>query len=188
MIHRYAYVSQEYTKLLDEVERQKRIQNGTLISTNSLYKEDYEKLKRKIDREPFVLVLIDGDGMIFHEHFLQQGEDGGKKAAAVLLQSTDVYAREQIPTLPNETKIVARMYANVRGLADACARAGHVATPGIMEDFVRGFTRGNPLFDFVDVGPGKDRADEKVSGKSCVPPLARHCANCAFRDVQAACL
>ena len=164
MIHRYTYVSQKYSELLDQVDREKR-SNGFVISSNSLYKQDYEDLKRRIDREPFVLVLIDGDGMIFHEHFLSKGEEGGRQAAAVLRQSTEIYAREQIPTLPGDTKVVARMYANVKGLADACYRAGLVPGSSAIEDFVRGFTRGNTLFDFVDVGPGKDRADEKVSGE-----------------------
>lgn len=164
MIRRYSYVSQEYSKLLDQMEREKRT-NSSVISNNSLYKEDYEKLKRKVDREPFVLVLIDGDGMIFHEHFLSKGEEGGRQAVAVLRSSTDLYAREQMPELPVDFKIVTRMYANVKGLADRCSRSGLVSSPAMLEDFVRGFTRGNTLFDFVDVGPGKDRADEKVSGK-----------------------
>lgn len=36
----------------------------------------------------------------------------------------------------------------------------------VFEDFARGFSRGKTLFDFVDVGPGKDRADEKIIGTS----------------------
>jgi hypothetical protein len=44
------------------------------------------------------------------------------------------------------------------------------------EDFVRGFTWGKTLFDFVDVGAGKDRADEKIIGEriwiSCVVRLS----------------
>jgi hypothetical protein len=170
MIHRYTYVSQEYGKLLGQValEKSRHPSNGTTgtpLTSNSLYKEDYEKLKRQVDREPFILLLIDGDGMIFHEHFLAKGEEGGRQAAQVLRQSADMYAREQVPELPKDTRIVARMYANVRGLADACARAGLVESPKLIEEFARGFTRGDTLFDFVDVGPGKDRADEKVSGK-----------------------
>jgi hypothetical protein len=112
-----------------------------------------------------VLVLIDGDGMIFHEHFLNRGEEGGRNAAQVLRSSTELYAREQMPDLPPAFKVVTRMYANVKGLADTCCRAGLVDSPALLEDFVRGFTRGDTLFDFVDVGPGRDRADEKVSGK-----------------------
>ena len=174
MIHRYTYVSNEYNKLLDQLEREKRTPStsssggNTTLTTNSLYKEDYENLKRQCDREPFVLVLIDGDGMIFHEHYLSKGEEGGRQAAMVLRSSTEIYAREQMPSLPVEFKIVARMYADVRGLAEKCFRAGLVAGKEVIEDFVRGFTRGNALFDFVDVGAGKDRADEKVSGACLV--------------------
>ena len=177
MIHRYTYVSQEYTKLLDQVEREKSCLAPTTtagLTSASHPKADYEKLQRLADREPFILVLIDGDGMIFHEHFLAKGEEGGRQAAQVLRSSTDLYAHEQMPDLPADVRVVARMYANVRGLADACARAGLVAAPSLIEEFVRGFTRGDTLFDFVDVGPGKDRADEKVSGMllSCRPPLS----------------
>lgn len=136
-----------------------------MFSSGGSYKEAYENLKRHAERDPFVLVLIDGDGMIFHEHYLARGEEGGRSAAQVLRSSTEIYTREQMPDLPADIKIVTRMYANVKGLADLCCRAGLVASPTLIKDFVRGFTRGNPLFDFVDVGPGKDRADEKVSGK-----------------------
>jgi hypothetical protein len=58
------------------------------------------------------------------------------------------------------------MYANVRGLADVLVRTGAIEDTGVFEDFMRGFTRGKTLFDFVDVGAGKDRADQKIIGKS----------------------
>jgi hypothetical protein len=57
------------------------------------------------------------------------------------------------------------MYANVRGLGDVLVRTGVIEELGVFEDFVRGFTRGKSLFDFVDVGAGKDRADKKIIGK-----------------------
>lgn len=34
------------------------------------------------------------------------------------------------------------------------------------EEFVRGFTRENTMFEFIDVGAGKDCAEEKIIGKS----------------------
>lgn len=58
------------------------------------------------------------------------------------------------------------MYANVRGLGEVLVRKGIIENIGLFEDFVRGFTRGKTLFDFVDVGTGKDRADEKIIGES----------------------
>jgi hypothetical protein len=63
------------------------------------------------------------------------------------------------------------VYANVRGLGDVLARKGTVEDVGVFEDFTRGFTRGKVNFDFVDVGSGKDRADEKIIGTSSVVTL-----------------
>jgi hypothetical protein len=51
------------------------------------------------------------------------------------------------------------------------ARKGIIENVGVFEDFTRGFTRGKVNFDFVDVGSGKDRADEKIVGTSSVCSL-----------------
>lgn len=59
-----------------------------------------------------------------------------------------------------------RVYANVRGLGDVLVRTGIIPDIAVFEDFARGFTRGKALFDFIDVGAGKDRADDKIIGKS----------------------
>jgi hypothetical protein len=61
-------------------------------------------------------------------------------------------------------RIVCRMYANLKSLADNCHKSGVIPTTTHIEEFSRGFTRGKILFDFVDVGPGKDRAAEKIRG------------------------
>ncbi len=58
-----------------------------------------------------------------------------------------------------------RIYANVRGLGDVLVRKGVYQDIIEFEEFVRGFTRGKTLFDFIDVGAGKDRADEKIIGE-----------------------
>lgn len=49
-------------------------------------------------------------------------------------------------------------------------KTGVVEEIGQFEDFMRGFTRGKTLFDFIDVGAGKDRADEKIIGRCLVVP------------------
>lgn len=109
-------------------------------------------------------MLIDGDGMIFHENFLKQGEIGGKQAATLLHTAVYDWALAKIPECPEDVKIVVRVYANLKGLADVCVRSGLVQIPGLIEEFARGFTRSKTMFDFVDVGAGKDRADAKISG------------------------
>jgi hypothetical protein len=57
------------------------------------------------------------------------------------------------------------VYANVRGLADKLLRLGTIEALEDFEEFVQGFTRAKTMFDFIDVGAGKDRADEKIIGK-----------------------
>lgn len=116
------------------------------------------------DRDAFILVLIDGDGMIFEDRLIQRGEAGGKEAAGLLWGAVRDYAQSLVPGLSSDYKIVTRVYANIKGLGDVCNRAGIVESPAIMEDFMRGFTGSKQLFDFIDVGSGKDRADDKVSG------------------------
>lgn len=117
------------------------------------------------ERDPFILVLIDGDGMIFEDHLIKQGEIGGKEAAAALWAGTRDYIHQTVPGLSPDFKIVARIYANLKGLGETCHRAGILENPATIEHFARGFTGSKQLFDFIDVGVGKDRADDKISGR-----------------------
>lgn len=116
------------------------------------------------ERDPFILVLIDGDGMIFEDHLIKKGEIGGKEAAAALWSATRDYIHQTIPGLSPDFKIVARIYANLKGLGETCHRAALLDNPATIEHFARGFTGSKHLFDFIDVGVGKDRADDKISG------------------------
>ena len=99
-------------------------------------------------------MLIDGDGMIFDDRFVQNGEAGGREAAGLLWNA--VMDHFQTDTgLPSDFKIVTRIYANLKGLGDACKKSGILCTSSTIEDFARGFTGSKQLFDFVDVGVGK---------------------------------
>ncbi|MCJ1357228.1 MAG: hypothetical protein MMC33_007224 [Icmadophila ericetorum] len=117
------------------------------------------------ERDAFVLVLIDGDGMIFEDRLLQKGEVGGKEAAGILWLAVKDYVHQNLPNLSSDYKIVTRIYANLKGLGEVCSRSGLVSGAIVLEDFARGFTGSKQLFDFVDVGSGKDRADDKICGK-----------------------
>ena len=103
--------------------------------------------------------------MIFNDNLLRQGESGGKQAASLLHGAVLAWAMEKVLDCPGDVKIVVRVYANIKGLAEVCAKVGLVDSPARVEEFARGFTCGKLLFDFTDVGAGKDRADEKISGE-----------------------
>ncbi|KXL41833.1 hypothetical protein M433DRAFT_146227 [Acidomyces richmondensis BFW] len=120
-------------------------------------------LQNLMNRDPFVLVLIDGDCLIFNSSFLRDGEDGGKNAAILLHDIVQRWAVENVIDCTTDVKIVVRVYANLKGLADGLMKTGVLSSSSQLEDFTRGFTNGKTLFDVVDVGYGKDRANCKLT-------------------------
>ncbi|KAK3679988.1 hypothetical protein LTR78_000365 [Recurvomyces mirabilis] len=120
-------------------------------------------LQNLLNRDPYLLVLIEGDGMIFNT--IEDGEAGGKVAATTLQNAILDWATTSNNVLecPPDVKVVVRVYLNLKGLGEACAKAGLISSPAVLEEFARGFTRGKTMFDVVDVGYGKDRADVKIA-------------------------
>lgn len=134
------------------------------------------------NRNPYIMVLIDGDGMIvsyctirmwfsawpatnllvlqFNTELIQQGLEGGKKAANTLRNAV----LEQCPDLPEDTEVIAKVCANLMGLGKAMKRDGCLENIEDLRDFTLGFTQGKASFDFIDVGHGKERADSKIKG------------------------
>jgi len=72
------------------------------------------------------------------------------------LKSSSIYA--------DDMDIMVRAYANLKGLAQACFQSGKLKHAADLGFFAVGFTKRQALFDFVDVGAGKERADYKIRG------------------------
>ncbi|KAL8731381.1 MAG: hypothetical protein Q9166_003473 [cf. Caloplaca sp. 2 TL-2023] len=142
--------------------------------------DELRKMKSFMNRDPFVLVLIDGDGMIFDDKFIRKGEIGGKEAAAELWNGIKDHIHDRLPDIPSDCRIVTRIYANLKGLSDICWKAGLLEKPSLVEEFYRGFTGSKILFDFIDVGPGKDRADEKITELFKLHLTNFHCQHMFF--------
>lgn len=104
--------------------------------------------------------------MIFHDNLVKGGEAGGRRAASQLYAAVQEYVDSEAKDIPMTARIVCRIYANVQGISDVLVRTGTLQEAAHFQDFVRGFTRGKTLFDFIDVGAGNDRADEKIIGES----------------------
>ncbi|KAF2087948.1 hypothetical protein K490DRAFT_65228 [Saccharata proteae CBS 121410] len=114
-----------------------------------------------IQKQGFVAVLIDGDGLCIgpeHRHFqtelLRKGTFGGEKAAKILQSGFLQKVRVDRPEIDDESKIRIAIYGNLRDLGDICWREGIVSDPGIVKDFARGFSSPRIHCDFIDVGPG----------------------------------
>jgi hypothetical protein len=81
------------------------------------------------------------------------------------LDAANEFAAESLPHLTSP-KIVARIYANAKGVAEALQKVGSIDKTALFEDFMRGFNSCNLLFDFVDAGTQKDRVNDKIAGMS----------------------
>ncbi|KAI8960861.1 hypothetical protein F5Y11DRAFT_328357 [Daldinia sp. FL1419] len=111
------------------------------------------------DRNPYIVVLIDGDGLIFKDSFVKKGIEGGKLAANELLKTINekLSATETTPVT-----VFVNVFANVAGLGKAMMRDDCVADSTALHNFVLGFNQANVSSNFVDVGYGKELADAKI--------------------------
>ncbi|KAJ4306696.1 hypothetical protein N0V88_000060 [Collariella sp. IMI 366227] len=106
----------------------------------------------------YVIVLVDGDGLLFKGDFIRQGIEGGKKAAYALRTAI----LEQCGAHAVGTEVIAKVYANLAGLCKAMRHDGSLKNESDLKDFTLGFTQAKASFDFIDVGRGKERADNKI--------------------------
>ncbi|KAI5367687.1 hypothetical protein Slin15195_G028180 [Septoria linicola] len=164
VLHRYSSL------VLDHEELQRTTAQGkpdaraqqTLEGKLQMLTAERDMLKSLLLSNPFIMVLIDGDGMIFNNELLQLGEHGGRKAARQLKQSIFQMLADH-PHCPEDSQIIVKVYANVNGLGRTLVSAGILSSQSIFDDFVVGFTRGDETCDLIDVGPGKDLADTKLN-------------------------
>ena len=70
--------------------------------------------------------------------------------------------------------ILVKAYANLDGLGAALQRKRIIQDKDQLRAFAAGFSSRHPFFDFVDVGPGKERADVKVRGRCYLTPRLLH--------------
>jgi hypothetical protein len=116
-------------------------------------------------RNPFTLVLIDGDGYIFKGNYLKNTQSGGGEAAHHLLSAVrDRIKAAQLQDLSLDQQILVNVYANRRGLTGALLEAGIISHPNDLEEFFCKFTQSQAHFQFVDCGAGKERVDAKLRG------------------------
>lgn len=74
--------------------------------------------------------------------------------------------------------VLIRAFANVDGMSKFLMHVGIVQSSTSLSDFAKRFSQASAMSDFVLVGPGKDRADKKIRGKthpSCKCSTATHC-------------
>lgn len=108
----------------------------------------------------------------FQKKFLDNNEDGGKEAADEMLARIKEYAKSLELDVDN-MDIMVQAYANFEGLGKACIRRVKMKVNADLSSFASGLMKRHGLFKFVDVGPGKEEADERIRRmkSSCSPSL-----------------
>ncbi|KAM0718103.1 hypothetical protein Q7P37_006435 [Cladosporium fusiforme] len=148
-------VLEKYGKLIEDY---KRLKSDYEEERDS--RERYKQMARGQERNPFVLVLVDGDGYIFDDDLVSSGAEGGQRAAHLLNDA--VLASLRSRGLEN-CRIMVRVYTNLVGLSKALSRLKLCgAEKRSLAAFAANFTRTNELFDFVDAGELKENADSKI--------------------------
>lgn len=124
-----------------------------------------------------MLLLIDGNGMVFNSAFLKAGRNGGEHAAAVLHNYVIQWTENNVIECPCDIKVVVHVYADIKSLAEVCFRAGLVDAESRLLNFTYGFSHGKPLFDFIDTGNGAEVAACKITGEQFLSTVLNRVAD-----------
>lgn len=89
--------------------------------------------------------------------------EGGRNAALDLEAAVREHLKRSHPEL-SSVPIMIKAFANADGLAQLLTRAKLTRGPGSLTSFAKGFSQARDASDFILVGSGKDRADEKIKG------------------------
>ncbi|KAL8991058.1 MAG: hypothetical protein Q9169_007958, partial [Polycauliona sp. 2 TL-2023] len=103
------------------------------------------------------------DRLTFRSGYMRDEEGGGRLAAEELRAQTSEFIKTYWDE-PLPTNVVILACANLSGLSRACSRERRIETEDL-RPFAGEFNAQHPWNTFVDVGPGKQRADKKIQGQ-----------------------
>ena len=85
------------------------------------------------------------------------------------------WAAANIRDCPANMPVMLRIFADFSLWAATCRRAGIIDTTARIDDFARGFTQGQALSDFTNVGPDRDNAEKKMTDMFNLYAINYHC-------------
>lgn len=131
------------------------------------WRQQAEILQQSVDRNRFAVVLIDGDGYHFSRPFyMSTSESGGAQAAHALYTDVQQYIKANNSNSNGDTEVMVIIYFNKQVPARALVEADIIQRSSQLDEFFWSFTSSRGLFQVVDCGPGKERADSKLRGKA----------------------
>ncbi|KAI1455033.1 hypothetical protein F4805DRAFT_437214 [Annulohypoxylon moriforme] len=122
---------------------------------------EVRRLAQQLEKDSFVVVLIDGDGAKFADEYLRDPVAGAERAAIKLKQAVRESLRDTGADL-EDIPILVRVYANLNDLSRSLRLSRVIDYDDDMRLFAERFTNSRAEFDFVNVGKGKENADSKI--------------------------
>lgn len=101
----------------------------------------------------------------FKDELVVSGEIGRQDACRLRMGAVTEYIRGGEVELHSDLTIIVRVYANFKDLGRVYKNVEILPQASDLELFVRGFNKGHPLADCVDIGQGKECSDEKIRGQ-----------------------
>ncbi|KAF2744461.1 hypothetical protein M011DRAFT_470320 [Sporormia fimetaria CBS 119925] len=123
--------------------------------------QQLEKQSAAYDEHGFVLCLIDGDGVIFRDALLAAGTTGGSEAASKLHDAIRAHIEGHNKKAAHWT-LVTHIYLSLEQLGKTLVKCGVLKHHEELRAFAQAFNVNQPLFNIIDVGYGKERADYKI--------------------------
>jgi len=137
------------------------------------WRQQAEVLQQSVERNRFAVVLIDGDGYLFNRTFyMNSHESGGAQAAHTLYTDVQQHLKANSPASNGDIEVMVILCFNKQVPARALVEADIIQRASQLDEFLWSFTSSRSLFQVIDCGPGKERADSKLRGKvfpHCTP-------------------
>ncbi|KAB2569487.1 hypothetical protein DBV05_g11838 [Lasiodiplodia theobromae] len=149
ILRKYESLVEDYRMLRSDYEEEKE------------NREKYKRQARGQEKNPFVLVLVDGDGYTFKDHLIKNNREGGVSAAQ--LMSTEI--RERLRKLGHldHCRLVVRIYSNFASISRVLSHHGLVgAHARSIAPIAAAFTGAKDHFDYVDAGEANGAVFTKV--------------------------
>ncbi|OJD30736.1 zinc finger ccch-type protein [Diplodia corticola] len=149
ILRKYESLVEDYRMLRSDYEEEKE------------NREKYKRQARGQEKNPFVLLLVDGDGYTFKDHLIKNGREGGVNAAQLL--ATEIRDRLRKIGSLDHCRVVVRIYSNFASISHVLSRQSLVgAHARSIAPLAAAFTGTKGYFDYVDAGENSDNVFTKI--------------------------
>ncbi|PSN67867.1 hypothetical protein BS50DRAFT_620322 [Corynespora cassiicola Philippines] len=144
VLHRYAALTEEHANLKNDYASERDIRRN--------YQRSVDHMQRQV---------TDTQRELFQDQLLQAAGNGGSEAASMLQHAIHDHIAS-IYSNSGNWSVMVNVYVSLDKLAQKLASVQLVRHSQDLRSFAQSFNVNQPLFNIIDVGQGKERADHKI--------------------------